>query len=71
MNEPIEVTAINLDERAATFSDQSTGHISDMFDIDGEDTSDPESAVAVIVVHPVSGRFFVELPDDYVPGLVQ
>ena len=71
MNEPIEVTAINLDERAATFNDQSTGHISDMFDIDGEDTTDPESAVAVIVVHPKAGRLFVELPDEFIPGLVQ
>lgn len=71
MSEPLDVVAINLEERAAVFNDSKSGPITDMFDIDGEDTTDPESVVAIIVIHPEAGRFFVELPDEFTSGLVQ
>jgi hypothetical protein len=66
-----DVEAINLDARLATFDDGGTGIITDMFDADGEDTADPEEAVAVVIEHKKSGRFFVGLPEDFDSGVLQ
>ncbi len=68
---PPDVVAINLESRLATFEDNSTGIITDMFDMDGEDTNEPEECVAVVIEHKASGRFYVELPEEFESGVLQ
>ena len=71
MSEEIEVSALNLETRLATFTDGTSGRITDMFDLDGEDTHDPDETVAVIVEHKKTGRWFVRIPEDFEAGILQ
>lgn len=71
MSDEIEVDTMNLNTGLVSFTDGTSGRVVDMMDEDGEDTEDPDYAIAVIVEHKVHGRFFVELPDDFEDGSLQ
>lgn len=71
MIEAPDIVAINLDARFVMFGDNTTGPIVDMFDASGDETSDPEEAFSIIVNHDAHGRFYMELPDEFVAGVIQ
>lgn len=71
MTDDLEVSGLNMPARLATFTDGTSGPITDMFDDQGDDTSDPDLAVAVIVEHKTTGRWFVEIPDEFEPSALQ
>jgi len=51
-----------------TFSDDTVGAITTMFDEDGEDTRDPSECVAIMCEHNIRGPVYVDLMNDYSAG---
>lgn len=61
----IGITSIDRKYEFVSFSDNTIGAVTTMFDEDGDDTSDPSQCVAIICEHNIRGPIYVELMDEF------
>ncbi len=64
MTAPISITAINVTDRLALTSDDRTVEITNLYDDDGEETDDEDTAVTAVVCVNEHCWVVIEL-DDY------
>lgn len=60
-DEDLDVAAVNLTAGIARMTDGTTREITNMFDIDGDDTSDPVAAMSCVVKDHDDSWFAVDL----------
>lgn len=62
-DEDLDVEAVNLVEGIARMTDGTTRMITNMFDVDGDDTDDPVAAASVVVKNHDESWLTVDLAD--------